>query len=202
MSHQNKKSLIGQVDDRLQKMTQAGVGRSKHQDKIDDIDYKYIYTWKTYQAYMKHCCYFVNWCKEKYGCKTLKQCRQYVPEWIESRRGLSASTQKLEVAALSKLYHCRHGRGRKPFRDVETDTRRRADIKRSRGDAVRDKHFSVRNCKPYGTMISGLRLRMVAQDRDYMYIVARKAAEYAGLILWVVKPRLPCAAILCLRVVA
>lgn len=96
MSHQNKKSLIGQVDDRLQKMTQAGVGRSKHQDKIDDIDYKYIYTWKTYQAYMKHCCYFVNWCKEKYGCKTLKQCRQYVPEWIESRRGLSASTQKLE----------------------------------------------------------------------------------------------------------
>lgn len=145
MSHQNKKSLIGQVDDRLQKMTQAGVGRSKHQDKIDDIDYKYIYTWKTYQAYMKHCCYFVNWCKEKYGCKTLKQCRQYVPEWIESRRGLSASTQKLEVAALSKLYHCRHGRGRKPFRDVETDTRRRADIKRSRGDAVRDKHFSVRN---------------------------------------------------------
>lgn len=44
MSHQNKKSLIGQVDDRLQKMTQAGVGRSKHQDKIDDIDYKYIYT--------------------------------------------------------------------------------------------------------------------------------------------------------------
>lgn len=34
MSHQDKKSLIGQADDRLQKMTQAGVGRSKHQDKI------------------------------------------------------------------------------------------------------------------------------------------------------------------------
>lgn len=145
MSHQNKKSLIGQVDDRLQKMTQAGVGRSKHQDKIDGEDHKYIYTWKTYQAYMKHCCYFVKWCKENYGCKTLKECRQYVPEWIESRRSLSASTQKLEVAALSKLYRCRHSRGQKPFKDVETDTRRRADIKRSRGDAVRDKHFSERN---------------------------------------------------------
>lgn len=36
MSHQNKKSLIGQADARLQKMTLAGVGRSKHQDKIDD----------------------------------------------------------------------------------------------------------------------------------------------------------------------
>ena len=36
MSHQDKKSLIGQADARLQRMTQAGVGRSKHQDKIDD----------------------------------------------------------------------------------------------------------------------------------------------------------------------
>ena len=81
-SHQDKKSLIGQADDRLQKMTQAGVGRSKHQDKIDDVDYKYIYTWKTYQAYIKHCCYFLDWCKENHGCKTLKQCRQYVPEWM------------------------------------------------------------------------------------------------------------------------
>lgn len=127
MSHQDKKSLIGQADDRLQKMTQAGVGRSKHQDKIDDVDYKYIYTWKTYQAYIKHCCYFLDWCKENHGCKTLKQCRQYVPEWIESRRSLSASTQKLDVAALSKLYRRRHGRGQKPFKNVETDTRRRAD---------------------------------------------------------------------------
>lgn len=44
MSHQDKKSLIRQADDRLQKMTNAGVGRSKHQDKIDGIDHKYIYT--------------------------------------------------------------------------------------------------------------------------------------------------------------
>lgn len=29
MSHKNKVSLIGQADARLQKMTQAGVGRSK-----------------------------------------------------------------------------------------------------------------------------------------------------------------------------
>lgn len=168
MSHQNKKSLIGQIDDRLQKMTQAGVGRSKHQDKIDGEDHKYIYTWKTYQAYMKHCCYFVKWCKEKYGCKTLKQCRQYVPEWIESRRSLSASTQKLEVAALSKLYRCKHNRGQKPFRDVETDTRRRADIKRSRGDVVRDKHFSQRNNADLITFCrcTGLR-RAELQDLRY-----------------------------------
>lgn len=60
MSHVNKKSLIGQVDDRLQKMTREGIGRSKHQDKIDDMTYKYIYSWSTYQSYIKHCCYFVT----------------------------------------------------------------------------------------------------------------------------------------------
>lgn len=44
MSHRNKVSLIGQVDARLQRMTQAGVGRSKHQDKIDGEDHKvYLY---------------------------------------------------------------------------------------------------------------------------------------------------------------
>lgn len=168
MSHQNKKSLIGQADDRLQKMTQAGVGRSKHQDKIDDIDHKYIYTWETYRTYIKHCCYFLDWCKENHGCKTLKQCRQYVPEWIASRRVLSASTQKLDVAALSKLYRCHHGRGQKPFRDVETDTRSRADIKRSRGDAVRDKHFSQRNNADLITFCrcTGLR-RAELQDLRY-----------------------------------
>ena len=42
MSHQDKKSLIGQVDARLQRMTQTGIGRSKHQDKIDGEDHKYI----------------------------------------------------------------------------------------------------------------------------------------------------------------
>lgn len=201
MSHRNKVSLIGQVDARLQKMTQTGVGRSKHQDKIDGEDHKYIYTWKTYQTYMKHCCYFINWCKEKYGCKTLKQCRQYVPEWIESRRNLSASTQKLEVAALSKLYHCRHGRGQKPFQGVETDTRHRDDIKRSRGDAVRDKHFSQRNNADLITFCkcSGLRLRTAMRGRGYMCIVAQKAVGYAGLISLVAKTRLLYVAILCLK---
>ena len=202
MSHKNKVSLIGQADARLQKMTQAGVGRSKHQDKIDDVDYKYIYTWKTYQAYIKHCCYFLDWCKENHGCKTLKQCRQYVPEWIKSRRGLSASTQKLDVAALSKLYRCHHSRGQKPFKDVETDTRRRANIKRSRGDAVRDKHFSEKNNADLITFCkcSGLRLRTAMRGRGYMCIVAQKAVGYAGSISLVAKTRLLYVAILCLKV--
>ena len=72
------------------------------------------------------------------------------------------------MAALSKLYRCRHGRGQKPFRDVETDIRRRADIKRSRGDAIRDKHFSEKNNADLITFCrcSGLR-RAEIQDLRY-----------------------------------
>lgn len=72
------------------------------------------------------------------------------------------------MAALSKLYRCKHNRGQKPFRDVETDTRRRADIKRSRGDAVRDKHFSQRNNADLITFCrcTGLR-RAELQDLRY-----------------------------------
>lgn len=114
----------------------------------------------------------------------MKQCRQYVPEWIESRRGLSASTQKLDVAALSKLYRCHHGRGQKPFKDVETDTRRRADIKRSRGDAIRDKHFSEKNNADLITFCkcSGLR-RAELQDLRFedFRLAAPDGSEGPGL---------------------
>lgn len=176
MSHVNKKSLIGQVDDRLQKMTREGIGRSKHQDKIDDMTHKYIYSWSTYQSYIKHCCYFVNWCEENYDCKTIKQCRKYIPEWIEIRRkSVAASTQKLEVSALAKLYRCKHGRGEKPFAGVTTNVRKRAEIKRSRGEVVRDKHFSEQNNADMVTFCrcSGLRR---AELSDLRYADFRLAA--------------------------
>lgn len=41
-----------------------------------------IYTWSTFQDYQKHVCYFIKWCKERYGCRMLSECRQYVDEWL------------------------------------------------------------------------------------------------------------------------
>lgn len=185
MSRHNKKSLVRQVDERLQKMTQQGIGRSKHQDKQDAISHNYIYSWSTYKSYMKHCCYFVQWCKVHYGCKNLKQCWEHIPEWLDVRREtVSASTQKLEVAALAKLYNVQHRRGRKPFDSVETDTRKRANIKRSRNDVVRDKHFSQSNNADLVTFCrcSGLR-RAELQELRYedLRLAAPDGSESTGL---------------------
>lgn len=55
---------------------------------------------------------------------------------METRSGLSAYTQKLEVAALSKLYSC----SSKDFR--KTVSRKRSEITRSRGEKARDAHFA------------------------------------------------------------
>ena len=71
--------------------------------------------------------------------KELESEDQYADEWLITRSDLSAYTQKLEVAALAKLYN-------KTADDfVRTESRMRSDITRSRGAATRDAHFSEKN---------------------------------------------------------
>ena len=142
MSHKNKVPLVDQVKQALD--SKLAIGRSKHQDKLTENEKKeitsnYIYSWETYRNYLKHGCYFVLWCKEKYRCKTLEQCRNHVNEWLETRKALSASTQKLEASSLAKIFGC------STTEFIKTDCRLRADIKRSRGTKKRDKHFSETN---------------------------------------------------------
>jgi len=139
MSHKNKVPLVDQVKQALD--SKLAIGRSKHQDKLAEeerreITSNYIYSWETYRAYLKHGCYFVLWCKEKYRCKTLEQCRCHVDEWMKIRKALSASTQKLEASPLAKIYGC------STTEFIKTDASLRANIKRSRGKKKRDAHFS------------------------------------------------------------
>ena len=139
MSHKNKVPLVDQVKQTLD--SKLSIGRSKHQDKISEkhskeITSNYIYSWSTYRSYLKHGCYFVLWCKEKYRYKTLEQCRHHIDEWLESRKALSASTQKLEASSLAKIYGC------STSEFIKTDARLRANIKRSRGKKKREAHFS------------------------------------------------------------
>lgn len=141
MGHKNKKTLIKQVDEELNSQFDAGKGRQKHIDKrIEGGTVGRIYTDSTLATYKKHACYFVKWAKSAYKCKTLAECRQYVTEWMETRRGLSSWTQKLEAAALAKLYRCSAEE-----LGITTPPRRRKDIKRSRGVKKIDKHFSEKN---------------------------------------------------------
>lgn len=123
--------VIDTLEDKL------AIGESKHAAKRIGVADEYIYSWATFRTYLRHCCYFVKWCREQHNCRTLEECRRYADEWLASRSELSAYTQKLEASALAKLYSCRS----QDF--IQTKKRSRGGITRSRGVKVRDKHFSV-----------------------------------------------------------
>ena len=98
----------------------------------------------TLQTYWKHTKHFIKYIRDCHPeCTTLKSAKKYVNEWLQSEtdRGLSAWTVQVEAKALGKLY------GIQPD-DADyfkPPKRNRADIKRSRGDRVRDRHFSATN---------------------------------------------------------
>ena len=161
------KSLIQQVKERLD--SKLAIGKSKFVAKLSGTHTNYIFSWDTYKSYLKHSCYFVRWAKQQpidpilgHKPRTLDECRVFAERWIQDGidRGLSAYTIKLQLSALAKLYGCRTT----DF-DIITPARRRQNITRSRGNAARDKHFSVENNKDLITFCkcTGLRRAELAQ---------------------------------------
>ena len=141
MGHKNKKSLIRQVQDKL--VDKMAAGDSKHLDKVIGITDEKIYSYGTLNAYLQQCCDFVKFAKSEYQAKTLEDCRPYINEYLQHRidNGNSSYTVKLTASALAKLYDC-------SSRDfIQTPSRCREDITRSRDSAVRDAHFSEKNNK-------------------------------------------------------
>lgn len=135
-------TLIRQIDQSLK--SRLAIGRSKRPDKVDGSYRKYIYSWQTYKSYMKQLSLFARWCKAQHNARYLKECRQYVAEYLQTRKNLSVWTQKLDLAALQKLYQEYPENGQKPF-GVTLQSRLRQNIKRSRQQATRDKDFSLEN---------------------------------------------------------
>lgn len=142
MSKNKRPSLIKQIDQSLR--SRLAIGRSKRPDKIDGSYRKYIYSWQTYRNYMKQLGLFARWCKKTHNARYLKECKQYIPEYLQTRSELSVWTQKLDLAALQKLYQEYPKPPEKPF-GVMLQARLRQDIKRSRQQATRDKDFSESN---------------------------------------------------------
>lgn len=95
-----------------------------------------IHSIQTMKTYLHHALRFVSWCRQEYGCRTPEECLPYAKEWIE-RDELSTFTRKLMKAALIKMYG-----HRQELDNVDTGNRSRAAVKRSRGTATRDRHFS------------------------------------------------------------
>lgn len=154
-----KLGLTKQVQNALE--SKLKIGQSKYQDKIAKVNTKdYIYSWGTFRSYLKHGCYFVKWVRDNYGCNTLEAAKEHINDYLQMRidSKISPYTQKLDAAAIAKIYGC----STEDF--VKTEARHRADIQRSRGNKVRDRHFSeIRNsefidfCKATGLRRSELR---------------------------------------------
>ena len=173
MGYKDKKyqrDLIQQVNDRLTKMLHAGEGTSKKEAIANGTDRDKIFSYSTYNSYFKHCKYFARYIKEKHPeCRNLKQAKPYVNEWLQHRvdngglngKPLSAWTITLEREALGKLYGIRPDD--QDF--FQAPQRHRADIVRSRGDAVRDRHFSEKNNDEFVKFCKGTGCRRNVMER-------------------------------------
>ena len=151
MGRRNKayrKDLHQQAYEKLTKM--QAFGESKKEAIRSGTEKDRIFSFNTYQTYWKHIKYFIKYVqKEHPECTTLKQAKKYANEWLQSRaeqknkngQHLSAWTIQTEAAALNKLFQIDKA---DPER-FQPPTRNRKDIKRSRTDAIRDKHFSETN---------------------------------------------------------
>lgn len=145
MGRKNKsysKTLHQQAYEKLTSM--QAFGESKKEAVKDGTDKEKIFSFNTYKSYWKHIKYFIKYVQEKYPkCTTMKSAKKYVNEWLQKREaeGMSAPTMHLEAKALGKYY------GISPDDEnyYKPPKRHRENITRSRGDAVRDKHFSKAN---------------------------------------------------------
>lgn len=142
------KDLHQQAYDRLTGM--QAFGESKKEAMANGTADDKIFSFSTYKTYWKHTKYFIKWVQEKHPeVTTLKKAEKLVPEWLQERvdqvdekgNHLSAWTIQTECAALCKLYQIKPDDPKR----FQPPKRKREDIKRSRTDAVRDKHFSVTN---------------------------------------------------------
>lgn len=117
-------------------------GQSKHFDKqslgFGESSYK-IYSYSTYNTYLKECQQYGQWLKDSKGISkvsnlsdTEKFAIEYLQERLES--GVSVYTVKMERSALSMLYGSRI--------NIEMPKRDNKEIYRSRAETKNDKHHS------------------------------------------------------------
>lgn len=130
---EKKGSLVHQVEVRLSEM--KAMGRSKHNDKKTNDTGNKIYAYKTLENYLDKSVKFVKWVKKEHPeCRDLEECKKYAAEYVESLVHYSNPSKKTVRSALRKLYQ--------EALEIEIGNCCRANITRSRGESVSDKHFS------------------------------------------------------------
>ena len=153
---QQKESYRKTARERLQAMVNAGMGSKRSEDKSEADTKNKIYskaTFKTYKQQFKH---FADWLEKAHPeAETLEDARAFVDEYLKhlielERSAYSISTAK---AAIAKVM------GVEATQFIATPPRLRADIKRSRGEAVRDKHISDKKEEELARFTSATGLR-------------------------------------------
>ncbi len=170
-SKRNKNTVRDEIYDRLTSMLNAGMGRSRHADKIAGISDKYIYSKNTFNTYMRESKYFYNWLRQNHPeVKHLRHGRQYVDEYLsaliaalkeDGSPKYSAYTIATKKAAICRLY------GISGTDCISTPVRRRQDIKRGRGEQLHDSHISDAMYERYACIgrVTGLRKRELEHIR-------------------------------------
>ena len=141
---------------RLQAMLKAGMGSKRSKDKAEADTKNKIYSKATFETYKQQFRHFADWLEKAHPeAFTLEDARGFVNEYLRhlielERSAYSISTAK---AAIAKIM------GVEATQFIATPPRLRADIKRSRGVAERDKHISDKKEEELARFTSATGLR-------------------------------------------
>lgn len=134
-------SLVRQGQQQLHSM--LAVGESRHAAKAAGTAADRIYSWSTYHTYVREWAHFARAVKAEHPeLRDWQQARQHVGEYLQRGidAGRSPSTIRTQASALAKVYRC-------GYNDFGTalPSIRSAPARRSRGEALRDRHFAALN---------------------------------------------------------
>lgn len=141
---------------RLQAMLKAGMGSKRSKDKSEADTKNKIYSKATFETYKQQFRHFADWLDKAHPeAFTLEDARGFVDEYLRhlielERSAYSISTAK---AAIAKIM------GVEATQFISTPPRLRANIKRSREVAERDKHISDKKEEELARFTSATGLR-------------------------------------------
>lgn len=168
MARKVRGSIIYQVKSRFRELEAFGKSKPKGSDKI--------HSYGTMKTYLNHSLQFAEYCRNNYNCKNLEDCKPYIKEYIEGN-DYSSWVKKVQRSAIAKMY----GVSAEELGNIDTGKCLRSDVKRSRGKAKRDKHFSeTGKYKDYVTFCkaTGLRKSEVEALRGTAFYVDENGKKF------------------------
>lgn len=155
---------------RLQEMFKAGFGNKRSSDKTNADTRNKIYSKNTFETYKRQFRYFADWLSEAHKeAYTIADARQYVDEYLLHLVELERSAYSITTAkaALAKVFQT------EATQFIDTPARERANIKRSRGVAVRDSNISNKTETKLALFSSAVGLRrkemMSIESKDLFF---------------------------------